>query len=152
VITFTAERRERFLTLLEAGRNVEEACADVGVSRSTISKWAARGRSGEDTDAAAFAERFDAVREGHTDASLTEADVLRLVERAARRGSVTAMKVLLDRFRRQAESKGGRSEFDALDEFDRVADLQRRHGDRRSVITELAERRQQTNGRRSHHG
>jgi transposase-like protein len=55
---FTTERRERFLTLLETGRNVEEVAADVDVNPSTVSRWAARGREGTTKDARAFAERL----------------------------------------------------------------------------------------------
>jgi transposase len=61
---FTAERRERFLTLLETGRNVEGAAADVDVNPSTVARWAARGRAGANAEAGEFAKRFDAIREG----------------------------------------------------------------------------------------
>ena len=46
---------------MEAGSNVSEACVAVGVSRTTVAKWASRGRAGNE-EAAAFAEDFDAIR------------------------------------------------------------------------------------------
>jgi transposase len=94
-----------FLTLLGAGRNVEEACAAAGVGRSTVSRWAARGRvPGADQEAAEFAGCLDAIREGRDVARLTEDDALRLLERSARRGSVQAQKALLVELRRREQA------------------------------------------------
>jgi hypothetical protein len=105
---FTTARRERFLTLLETGRNVEEACATVKVGRATIGRWAASGRApGARPDQLEFADRFDAIREGRADASLTIDDLVRLLEKAARQGSVQAMKLLLERVDRQAGADAG---------------------------------------------
>jgi len=113
---FTSERRALYLSLLDTGRNVEEACAAVGVSRSTVSKWAARGRRGH-PEAAEFAERFDAIREGRGDEALTDDDLVALMERSARRGSVKAIELLLKRPWEQlrGEQTTPRSPFD--DEF-----------------------------------
>ena len=59
---FTLERRERFLALLTVGMTVERAAADV-ISRTTISRWAARGRVPDaTTERARFAKRYDDVR------------------------------------------------------------------------------------------
>ena len=99
---FTPERRERFLTLIEAGRNVEEACADVGISRATVSKWRAKGRKAEGPcPEAEFAERLDAIAAGEGETRLTADDGVRLLEVAARKGSVQAQKILLDRLERK---------------------------------------------------
>lgn len=61
---FDLARRERFLALLAVGKTIEEATAIVGISRTSVARWAARGRV---PDAAAehrsFAERFDAIRQ-----------------------------------------------------------------------------------------
>jgi hypothetical protein len=76
---FTAERRERFLTLLETGRNVEEAAADVDVNPSTVARWAARGRAGASEESSEFARRFDLIRAGDGE-RLTEDDVIRALE------------------------------------------------------------------------
>lgn len=111
---FTSERRERFLTLLETGRNVEQAAADVDVNPSTVARWATRGRAGADEETVAFAERLDAIRDGDQ-GELTETDVRRAVELAIRKGSVTAMRLWLDRY-------GGnrQSQTPAADEWDEL--------------------------------
>ena len=61
-----------------------------------MSKWAARGRQG-DPEASEFAERFDALREGRGDEPLTDDELVGLLERSARRGSVRAIQMLLER-------------------------------------------------------
>lgn len=95
---FTDVKRERFLTLLETGRTVEEACADVGVSRATVNAWDVRGREGRDIAAAEFSARFTVHREAMPAAEqLSEHDLIRLLERKAKHGNVQAMKLLLDR-------------------------------------------------------
>lgn len=116
---FTAERRERFLTLLETGRNVEQAAADVNVNPSTVARWAARGRAGNTDEAREFAERFDAIRAGADDHRLTEADVVRALELAIRKGSVTAMRTWLDRYGKQGDGAAAAAAASA-DEFDEL--------------------------------
>ncbi len=94
---FTAELRERFLTLLATGRNVEQAAADVAINPSTVARWAAKGRASPVPEAREFAERFDAIRAGDGE-RLTEDDVIRALEGAIRKDSVTAMRTWLDRY------------------------------------------------------
>ena len=112
--------------MLEAGRTVEDAAAAAGVSGYTVHRWARKGRVEEGTEAAEFAERFDAVREGRGDRGLSEADVVRLVEIAARGGSVQAQKVLLDRFQRQVPVST--TVDTAADEFDELKERRRARG------------------------
>jgi len=103
---FTPERRERLLGALEGGRNIEQALAIVGISRATLTTGAARGRRPDaDADVQEFARRFDAIREGHGEARLSEDDVWRLLEKQARGGSVTAQRELLRRFREEREAR-----------------------------------------------
>ncbi len=60
---FTPAARERFLALLAVGYSVEAAAAAAGTSRTTVARWAARGRAaGASAEHRAFAERLDAVR------------------------------------------------------------------------------------------
>jgi hypothetical protein len=95
---FTSERRERFLTRIERGDSIEDACAVAGVGRATTTRWAARGRvPGAAPDAVEFARRVDDVRAGRNLAPLSKAALVRLLERAALRGSVQAMRLLLER-------------------------------------------------------
>lgn len=100
---FTPDLRERWITLIETGRTVEEACADVGISRTTTVKWVSRGRAG-DPDAAELARRYDDVMSaGDAAASLTPDDLVRMMERLARKGSFQSIKWLIER----AERTGG---------------------------------------------
>lgn len=103
---FDTPRRERFLTLLEAGRTVGEACADVGISRTTVNRWDRNGRDGKSTEAIEFSDRFAAARGTDDGPSLSKGDVLRLLEKNALNGSVQAQKILLERFDRE-EKEGG---------------------------------------------
>ena len=80
---------------------------------STPDRWAARGRAG-DEEAVGFAERFDAVRQGKGEERLSEDDVVRLLEQVARKGAVTACKVLLDRFKAELAKPEAADEFDEL--------------------------------------
>lgn len=80
-----------------------------------MARWAARGRAGASEEASAFAERFDVIREGGGE-RLSEQDVVRALEQAIRKGSVTAMRIWLDRFARGGEAPPERDEFDELRE------------------------------------
>lgn len=95
--TFNPERREKFLTLIEVGRNVQEAAAEVGVTTTTVYRWADKGRFEEDTDRAEFSERFHAIQTGTNEKRLGKDDLIVLLEKSARRGSVQAIKLLLER-------------------------------------------------------
>src|ERR1700681_2992292 len=64
-MSFSIAIRERFLALLAVGYSVEAAAAAAGTSRTTVARWAARGREpGASPDHATFAARLDAIREG----------------------------------------------------------------------------------------
>src|SRR4051812_13074610 len=110
---FLPELRERFLTLLELGRTIESACADVGISRTTVNKWATRGRKeGASAEAAAFAERFDAIRDLGPYVGLSNEDLIRLLEKAARQGSVRATQLLLERPWERRKQRGDQDPLD----------------------------------------
>ena len=101
---FTAEKRERFLTLVESGRTLGEAAGDVGVSRQTIANWRNRGRLGDGEDYVAFAERMDAI--GVEDDGLKQEDLIRMLEKQARNNSIRAIQLLLERpWERKVEKK-----------------------------------------------
>jgi hypothetical protein len=61
---FDLARRERFLALMAVGKTIEEAAATAGISRTSVARWAARGRAPDAlTEHRSFAERFDAIRQ-----------------------------------------------------------------------------------------
>lgn len=123
---FTDDVRARFVGLIEAGSPISEAAGRVGVSERTVHTWLARGRREAGTPAAEFAVLVDAHLQGAADERLSEADVLRLVERAARKGSVAAMKMLLERFEKEKRGDGDETEKrDPLAEFDELAQRRR---------------------------
>jgi transposase len=100
---FTAERREQLLVALAAGASLTSACASVGVSRTTVYKWAARGRAGA-PDAQEFSQRFDRVRLGACSRTAEE-EIERTLEAGTRRGSVSAARALMALRRRRAEEE-----------------------------------------------
>jgi len=93
---FTADRRARLLGLIEAGVSIEEASERVGVTPKTVRRWVLRGEHGEDDAAGSFADALEAARVRAV-APLGEADLVRVLEAAARRGSIRAAELLLRR-------------------------------------------------------
>jgi hypothetical protein len=125
-IKFSTDLRERFLTLLERGDSIEDACADVGISRATVTKWAARGRKPDapDDGSAEFAFRLDEIREGANEPSLSRDDVVKLLEKAARNGSVQAQKILLERLEKENADTDGQGAGAQTEEADPFAALE----------------------------
>jgi transposase-like protein len=91
---FDASKRERLLSVLREGQSVTEAAASVGVSTTTIAKWAACGRAPDaDAEHREFATAYDAIRQGQSnghpttddDSPLTEDGVRRLLESSSSR-------------------------------------------------------------------
>ena len=121
---FSPERRERFLTLLETGRNVTEAASAVGISRGSVNKWVRAGQApNAPADKAEFSRRYEEIRKGpQTNETLTQADLIRLLEVAARKGSVQALKMLLDRPWEQAKPIDDKPVAPVLSLMDRLAE------------------------------
>jgi len=88
--SFDGERRARLVGLVEAGSSLEEACARVGVTRQTVFRWQAKGKVESGTPAAEFAANLAAARGDDSADVASEEEALRLLTRAARKGSVTA--------------------------------------------------------------
>lgn len=107
---FTPELRARFLALIETGRTNEAALDDIGVTRETLNRHLRRGRAG-DPDVQEFAEKYDELMAaGDAAAALSQDDLVRLMERSARKGSFQAQRYLLERIER------GRGEGDLGDD------------------------------------
>ena len=126
---FTAERRGRFVGLIEAGSTQEEACAAVGVTRATIVRWVAQGRKGKSTEHAEFAKAMDAAR-GDRPGPVSGEELIQLLERQARKGSVRAIQLLLERPWEKKRDAGNEESGDPMDalEGDELAPRRRRRG------------------------
>jgi hypothetical protein len=111
---FTPDRREQLLQLLEAGKPVVAAAADVGISRNTIRAWVHRGKESEaPADVREFSSEYrrivDARPKGqkrfapvaalkeHQAGRLSEDQLLQLLEEAAQNLNVRAIEILLAR-------------------------------------------------------
>lgn len=128
---FTTERREQFLSMLERGHTQEEACAHVGISRTTIVKWTTRGRlANASAEASEFAERFDAIKDCAPFAHLSDDDLIRLLEKQAKKGSVNAIRLLLER---PWEKKRGKQDDDGPQQ-DPFAELDGPAGEAAAVV------------------
>ena len=126
---FTADRREKWLQVVESGATQEDANRKLGVSPVTIARWGKKGRLESDGPAFEFAQRLDALparkrrpapkslvadqRRGR----LSLDDLVGLLEDAAIQGNVQAMKYLIERpWEKDADEdeKPGTSIFDEL--------------------------------------
>jgi len=98
---------------------MREAAARVGTTETTVGRWRRRGKARPDSPAGIFeAELVEALAGGDGPAeSLTVDDVRRALEAQVRRGSVAAMRVLLQHFPPEAPpepSDGGEGWIDEL--------------------------------------
>lgn len=125
---FDEERRARLLGLIEAGASLEEAAGRVGITRQTVFRWQARGKTEVGTPAAEFAVRLASARGDDVADVATEEEALRLLTKAARKGSVTAAKALIAYHQAlvaKAPPAAG-NPFEALDDLAKVR--RARHG------------------------
>lgn len=114
---FTAATAGDLVGRLRAGVSIADAARGAGLSERTVETWLRKGRQDPDGRYGDFARRADAARAEAAERPLTEADLVRLLENAAKRGSVQAIRVLLDRHRRRQAT--GPPADDAFDELDR---------------------------------
>jgi hypothetical protein len=113
-----SEVRESLIAAVESGTTIGDAARAADVAEATVRGWLREGRRDPESRYAAFAQAIDAARAARPELpepGLSEADVVALLEQAAKRGSVPAQKALLDRFERQRDN-GNREpdEFDQL--------------------------------------
>jgi len=122
---FDESRRAAVLAGLRAGVSLEDSCRPLDVAPGTVSNWLSRGRREQGGPYAAFAADVDRARAGRerevAERGLDTDELLRLLEGAARRGSVTAARFLLER--RDREAAGGREPkpLDGVAGFDELA-------------------------------
>ncbi len=108
---------EGFLELIGDGASFKDACREMGVQEKTVRNWLARGRKEDDGKYAEFATIFDTAKEEveQQEGPLTREEWEVLTSRAARAGSVQALKLYDEYLRRGGEGEDDEDDFDALD-------------------------------------
>lgn len=108
---FTPYNQAAIVHHLRRGGSMAEICRDLAVREKTAEGWLTRGRREDAGDYADFAGRVEQARAEADQESLEELDVVKLLEKAARNGSIQAMTKLLDRFERKRKEMGGQTEL-----------------------------------------
>jgi len=116
---WTPENREGLLELLRDGLSLKDASREIDVGEQTVKNWISRGRREEGTDYAEFVDAVEEARREHAEREkpLTEEELMLVASRAAKKGSVAAMKLVYDILRASKGDGGGESEgeFDDLE-------------------------------------
>lgn len=108
---FNEEIADRLIALFVGGATLNDASREVGLSSQTVNHWLKRGRKEPDGLYGRFAAGVDAGRAASkaVEGPMDELELAVVVSRAARKGSVQAMKLrddMLERERlRNAESE-----------------------------------------------
>lgn len=127
---FTAEICEGLVELVTDGLTIKDAALAMEVREKTVRNWLAKGRSEEDGPHAAFAEAIEeAQQEAEVRAEPMDRDELLLVvSKAARKGSVQAMKLMGEMLHANKDpaSKKPKDAFEKLDEEDEFSAARKR--------------------------
>lgn len=93
---FTPETHGALIERTAAGVSLPDACRALDLRLSTVKGWITRGRREADGDHAEFVAALDAAREEARDrpGPMTREELRLEVSRAARNGSVQAMKLM----------------------------------------------------------
>jgi transposase-like protein len=116
--------REPFLAAVRAGASMAEASRVVGVADRTMQNWVKRGGRESGTDFASFAAAVTAAREEIVSGPMDLAELREVVARAARKGSVQAMKLALELARMDVAEAV--KPVDALSRLDELAAARQR--------------------------
>jgi len=121
---FTPEICEGLVELVIDGLTIKDAARAMEVREKTVRNWLAKGRSEEGGPYAAFAEAID---EAQQEAEVREEpmdrdELLLVVSKAARKGSVQAMK-LMEEMLRANKDPGDAKPKDAFEELDAEDEL-----------------------------
>lgn len=123
--------RVTIMAALRAGASRVDAAREAGIASRTIDRWVARGRRDPDSTYGPFAAEVDRLREARqvpsSDEPVDDAEVQLHLSRAIRNGSVSAMKVWIDTYRRKQVGAGKKS-ADPLAELDELAERRRLQG------------------------
>ena len=91
---------------MRSGLSLPAACSEIDLSPDTVKGWLARGRREAEGDYRDFADQIEAARTAAHASPLGQDDLVALLEQAARRGSVRAISLLLQRVDRQEDRRG----------------------------------------------
>lgn len=105
--SFTIEASDAIVEALGEGLSLREGAARAGVKYETARGWLRRGRRAATGELHEFAREVDEARANYATAQLDEPELVKLLERAARKGSVQAAKFLLQRIDRTRDARPG---------------------------------------------
>ena len=114
----------RLIGAIRAGEGVEEACAGAGISPRTFQSWMQKGvRPDSKPEYRQFRADVEAARVRCLNDSLSDAELVRMLEKKAREGSIKAIELLLKRpWERSSRSDGDEKPGqDPLAEVDELA-------------------------------
>lgn len=126
---FTPEMTEGIIELVTDGLTIKDAALAMEVREKTVRNWLAKGRSEEDGPYAAFAESIEEAQQEaeSTEEPMDRDELMIVVSKAARKGSVQAMKLMEEMLRRGANDDSDQKPsdpFEALDDDPEVPSLE----------------------------
>jgi transposase len=121
---FTPEVTEGILELVTDGLTIKDAARAMEVREKTVRNWLAKGRSEEDGPHAAFAEAIEEAQQEAQDQEepMDREELLLVVSKAARKGSVQAMKLMEEMLRVKRDDPEGEKPQDPFDALDAETD------------------------------
>lgn len=112
----------RVLAAIAAGASVADAAQHVGIAERTVKGWLTRGRRKPDSQYGPFAEQVDRIRTEREAVELgTRDDLLAVTWRAAKNGSVPAMRLYSELIDADRDSNAQEDSEDPLAELDELA-------------------------------
>lgn len=117
---FTPEITEGLIELIGDGLTIKDAALAMEVREKTVRNWLAKGRSEEDGPHAAFADSIEEAQQVAEERvePMDRDELLLVVSKAARLGSVQAMKLMEEMLRRGANDDSDEKPSDPFDALD----------------------------------
>lgn len=117
------EAAPRLIDCFRYGVSIHDAALQVGVPQRTVERWLSRGRREPESKYGPFAQAAAEARSAETDAGPMDAAQLRVqVSRAARRGSVPAMRLYWEFLEADKRRAAPASSFEELDPIAQARD------------------------------
>jgi predicted transcriptional regulator len=114
------------IAAVKAGATLAEAAQQAEITERTVKRWLSKGRSDSKSPYASFAFAIDFIRESREaptegDGPVDDEEVQLHLSKAIRNGSVAAMKVWTDVYRKQGDGDGDEKPADPLAGLDELA-------------------------------